>query len=61
MSFTLIMAGFVPDAVIQVWAANSGVDCGVNTSRNGASAQCWTVSDNVPLQQQIESLLDECP
>jgi hypothetical protein len=51
--FTLQMAGFVPDAVIQVWAANGGVDCGVNTNRSGAAQQCWQVSENVPLQQLV--------
>lgn len=51
--FTLQMAGFVADAVIQVWAANGGVDCGVNTNRSGAAQQCWPVSENVPLQQLV--------
>jgi hypothetical protein len=53
MRFTLQMAGFVADAVIQVWAANGGVDCGVNTNRSGAAQQCWQVSENVPLQQLV--------
>lgn len=53
MRFTLQMTGFVPDAVIQVWASNGGVDCGVNTNRSGAAQQCWQVSENVPLQQLV--------
>lgn len=51
--FTLQMSGFVADAVIQVYASNSGVDCGVNTNRSGASQQCWQVSENVPLQALV--------
>lgn len=51
--FTLQMSGFVADAVIQVYASNSGVDCGVNTNRSGASQQCWQVSENVPLQSLV--------
>jgi len=50
--FTLQLGGtLVGDSIIQVWASNSGVDCGVNTNRSGNAQQCWTVSDNVPLQQ----------
>lgn len=51
--FTLQMTGFVADAVIQVWAANGGVDCGVNTNRSGAAQQCWQVSENVSLQALV--------
>lgn len=51
--FTLQMSGFVADAIIQVYAANSGVDCGVNTNRSGAAQQCWQVSENVPLQALV--------
>lgn len=52
--FTLQLGGtLVGDSIIQVWASNSGVDCGVNTARSGNAQQCWTVSENVPLQQIV--------
>lgn len=51
--FTLQMAGFIADAIIQVWAGNSGVDCGVATNRAGGTQQCWQVSENIPLQTLV--------
>jgi hypothetical protein len=54
IQFTLQMSGFQADAVIQVWAANSGVDCGVPTNRQGPAQLCWQASQNVPLQQLVD-------
>lgn len=54
IQFTLVMSGFEANAVIQVWAANSGVDCGQQINRASANQLCWQVSPNVPLQQQVD-------
>lgn len=52
--FTLLMGGFEANAVIEVWAANGGVDCGQQLNRASANQLCWQVSGNVPLQQTVD-------
>lgn len=52
IQFTLLMSGFEPNAIIEVWAAN-GADCSTQVNRSSANQVCWQVSPNVPLQQQV--------
>lgn len=54
IQFTLIMTGFEANAVIQVWAANAGVDCAQQINRASANQLCWQVAPNVPLTQQVD-------
>jgi hypothetical protein len=45
----------VPNSLIEVWAANSGVDCGQAVNRTSATKQCWPAADSaVPLQQTVD-------
>ncbi len=46
--FTLQMAGFEANAVIEAWAS-IGQDCKAPTARGGGVTTCWKVSETIPL------------
>jgi hypothetical protein len=53
--FTLQMAGFEVNAVVQAWASNSGADCKVETARSGGVQTCWRAyPTDIPLQTTID-------
>ena len=48
IQFTLQMAGFEANAVIEAWAS-IGQDCKAPTARGGGVTTCWRVSETIPL------------
>ncbi|MDF2692014.1 MAG: hypothetical protein K0S65_397, partial [Labilithrix sp.] len=46
--FPLQLSGFEPNGQLQVWAGTG--DCKPQTSRQTATAICWQIAPNVPLQ-----------
>jgi hypothetical protein len=50
--FPVVMTGFQPHAVVQVWAS-TGSDCAIPMNRAGDAAPCWSVVPSVPIQANV--------
>jgi hypothetical protein len=55
--FPLNLAGFEPQATLQLWAANTGQDCKPSTARTGTTQQCWQLGGDIPLQLTVDVIV----